>query len=177
MDGTGDQQIMASGYGGTFTPDGNTFVYEVDTKGMSSLWYVTLGSRQAPTPLRAATGSESDPEVAPKGRYVACVSDESGRNEIYVVPFPAGSTRWQISTSGGKAPRWSPSGDALYFAAKDGLMRVHVSYSPSFSLMAPLKVVADDVVDLDGGYSVALMESTSSRRAIRIPRKAAHPWS
>ena len=155
MDGTADQQIMASGYGGSFAPDGKTFVYGVDTKGRGSLWYVTLGSGEAPKHLRAATGSEWDPEFAPNGRYVAYVSDESGRNEIYVVPFPAGSARWQISTSSGQAPRWSPGGDALYFAAKDGLMRVHVSYSPSFSSTAPLKVVPDDVVDLEGGYSVA----------------------
>jgi Tol biopolymer transport system component len=154
QDGTEDQQIVASGYAGSFAPDGKTFAYAVDTKGRGALWYVTLGSGEAPKPLHAATGSESDPKFAPNGRYVAYESDESGRNEVYVVPFPPGSGRWQISTSGGKTPRWSPGGDELFFVAKEGLMRVHVSYSPSFSLTARLKVVPDDVVDLEGGYSV-----------------------
>lgn len=155
LDGTGDQQIVARGYGGSFTPDGKTFVYVVDTKGKDSLWYVTLGSGEAPQPLRSATGSESNPKLAPNGRYVAYTSDESGRDEVYVVPFPPGSGKWQVSTSGGQAPRWSPSGDELFFAAKDGLMRIHVSYIPSFSLTAPQKVVGNDVFDLDGAYSVA----------------------
>ena len=155
LDGTGDQQLLASGYGGSFSPDGQTFAYAVDTKGRGSLWYVTLGSGESPKPLRQATGSESNPKFAPNGRYVAYTSDESGRDEIYVVPFPPDSGKWQISTSGGKTPLWSPSGDELFFVAKDGLMRVHVSYSPSFSLTAPLQVVPDDVADLKGGYSVA----------------------
>jgi serine/threonine-protein kinase len=155
LDGTGDQQIVARGYAGSFTPDGKTFVYTVDNKGKNSLWYVTLGSGDAPKPLRTATGSESYPRFAPTGRYVAYTSDESGREEVYVVPFPPGSGKWQVSTSGGETPRWSPSGDELFFVVKDGLMRVLVSYTPSFSLTAPQKVVADDVLDLGASYCVA----------------------
>jgi dipeptidyl aminopeptidase/acylaminoacyl peptidase len=154
-DGTDDQQIVARGYAGSFTPDGKTFVYTVDNKGKDSLWYVTLGSGEAPKALRTASGSESYPKFAPNGRYVAYTSDESGREEVYVVPFPPGSGKWQVSTSGGTSARWSPGADELFFAAKDGLMRVHVSYTPSFSLTAPQKVVGDDVLDLDGGYSAA----------------------
>jgi hypothetical protein len=52
---------------------------------------------------------------SPDGRWVAYQSDESGRDEIAVVPFPGPGGKWQISTAGGQQPRWGPDGREIFF--------------------------------------------------------------
>ena len=62
---------------------------------------------------------DEDPHVSPDGRWLAYESDESGRLEVYVVSFPAGTARLQISNSGGSSPRWSPDGKELFYISSD----------------------------------------------------------
>jgi Tol biopolymer transport system component len=59
--------------------------------------------------------------VSPDGRWLAYSSDESGRDEVYVQPFPEGGRRWQVSRSGGVFPRWRGDGRELFFYAGDTL--------------------------------------------------------
>jgi len=56
---------------------------------------------------------------SPDGRWVAYQSNESGRDEIYVRPFPGPGGQWQVSTAGGSDPRWRPDGKELYYLAPD----------------------------------------------------------
>ncbi len=58
---------------------------------------------------------EGGPRVSPDGRWLIYYSDESGRNEIYAMPFPDGGSRVQVSINGGTAPLWSPVGDEIFF--------------------------------------------------------------
>jgi serine/threonine-protein kinase len=61
-------------------------------------------------------GGQTNADVSPDGRWLAYQSDESGRDEIYVRPFPAvDSGQWQVSTSGGSRPVWARNGRELYF--------------------------------------------------------------
>jgi serine/threonine-protein kinase len=83
------------------------------------------------------------PDISPNGRYVAYRSSESGRNEVYVRPFPqveGGS--WQVSTRGGARPAWSRSGHELFYVDESmTLIRVPVRTSGStFSTGNPAKV-------------------------------------
>jgi serine/threonine-protein kinase len=59
--------------------------------------------------------NEAFAQFSPDGRWIAYVSDETGRSEIYVRPFPGPGGKWQISTNGGPWPRWSPKGKELFF--------------------------------------------------------------
>jgi Tol biopolymer transport system component len=61
-------------------------------------------------------------QFSPDGRWVAYRSDESGRLEVYVRPFPGPGGQWQVSTAGGIAPRWRPDGKELYYIAPDSRM-------------------------------------------------------
>ena len=54
-------------------------------------------------------------DFSPNGRFLAYESNESGRRELYVQPFPASGAKWQISTTGGGSPRWSPDGRELRY--------------------------------------------------------------
>ncbi|HEX9762570.1 MAG TPA: LpqB family beta-propeller domain-containing protein, partial [Acidimicrobiia bacterium] len=78
--------------------------------------------------------NETTPALSPDARWLAYASDESGRSEIYIRPFPdVGSGRWQISTNGGEEPLWGPDGRELYYRSDDGqnLQVVVLSSGPS----------------------------------------------
>jgi dipeptidyl aminopeptidase/acylaminoacyl peptidase len=58
---------------------------------------------------------EYDPQISPDGRWVAFGSQETGKEEVYVAPFPERGTKWQVSTREGDRPRWRPDGQAIYY--------------------------------------------------------------
>ncbi len=86
--------------------------------------------------------SEGNGDISPNGRWIAYESNESGRNEVYVRPFPEVNTaRWQISTDGGTRPLWARNGRELFYYALPGVvMAVPVVDGVSFAAGAP-KVV------------------------------------
>src|SRR5262249_5754905 len=61
-------------------------------------------------------------QVSPDGRWIAFVSGQSGRNEIYVSTFPEVRGTWPVSTAGGRTPRWQRGGRAPYYARSDGML-------------------------------------------------------
>ena len=105
------------------------------------LWYLERagagGSWSEPRVLLKEPGAQFVPKLSPDGRYVAFVSPQSGRNEVYVRPFPGGSRQWTVSTNGGTRHRWSPKGDELFYLERDTLMRVAVSTKGEFSHGVP----------------------------------------
>jgi serine/threonine-protein kinase len=88
-------------------------------------------------PLLHSRFRERAANFSPDGTHVAYVSDESGREEIYVQPFPALSNREQISTDGGADPVWSRDGKELFFRSGHRLMAVSVTLEPRFSAGRP----------------------------------------
>jgi serine/threonine-protein kinase len=126
-DGTGDTEIILR-----FTdpgsidevlasPDGRWLVYRrggsVGEIGGRNIFGIRPGVDSAPVPLVAKPGvDESAAALSPDGKWLAYVSNETGRDEIYVRPFPAtDSGKWQVSTNGGQAPLWAHSGRELFF--------------------------------------------------------------
>jgi len=89
-------------------------------------------------PFATTRFNESHGQFSPDGRYVVYCSDESGRKEVYVRPFPTGDARWQISASGGGSPRWRKDGrEIVYLSDKGELVSVPVRLEPSFEASAP----------------------------------------
>ena len=82
-------------------------------------------------------------QFSPNGRYLAYCSNESGRFEVYVRPFPEGEGKWQVSQSGGGQPRWSRDGTELYYVEGDTLVAVGVRMTPSFSSGSPERLFSD----------------------------------
>jgi serine/threonine-protein kinase len=98
------------------------------------------GVDSTPVPIVASPKfEERAATLSPDGRFIAYQSDESGRDEIYVRPFPrADDGRWQLSAAGGSEPLWSHGGREIFFRASSGeLMAVPVTTTPSFSLGTP----------------------------------------
>ena len=83
------------------------------------------GVDEEPTPLFAGSYRELNPAVSPDGRWIAYASDETGRYEIYVRPFPdVSAARWQVSINGGRSPQWAHSGRELFFQSPTQQMMV-----------------------------------------------------
>ncbi len=93
-------------------------------------------------PLLNTKFVESQPRISPDGQWMAYTSDESGRTEIYVRPFPDVDKggRWQVSTSGGDSPLWSPDGRELFYRSGDAVMAAPVRAGPTFGYETPKKL-------------------------------------
>ena len=95
--------------------DGRYLIYcEVNPETKLDLWVLPLTGERKPRPFLRNHFNEDWPQFSPDGRWVAYVSDESGRNEVYVTSFPDAERKWQISTEGGSMPRWPNSGELFY---------------------------------------------------------------
>jgi len=101
------------------------------------------GASKTGTALVKTNFNETNGEISPDGRWLAYQSDESGREEVYVRPFPdVNSGRWQISTSGGRTPVWARRGDELFFVSPDAAIQsVRVERSSSWRSSTPTKVL------------------------------------
>jgi eukaryotic-like serine/threonine-protein kinase len=103
------------------------------------IWVMEQGSD--PSPFLVTPFDESAPSLSEDGRFLAYVSDESGRPEVYVQPYPGPGGRWLISTDGGTDPVWSASGRELYYRGSDGILAVSIQAAPVFTAGAPRRVL------------------------------------
>jgi serine/threonine-protein kinase len=94
----------------------------------SDLWYLKRNAgKWEPYPLSQNSFNERAPKLSPDGRYVAYLSDESGRQEVYVRTFPLGGRVWPVSTHGASQIRWGRNGRELFYVEAGALLAVSVS--------------------------------------------------
>jgi Tol biopolymer transport system component len=94
----------------------------------SDLWVWPLDGDRKPRVFLGTKFSETGAHFSPDGRWVSYHSNESGRFEVYVRPFPGPGGQWQISTTGGSTARWRHDGSELYYVSLDGkLMAVPIT--------------------------------------------------
>ena len=85
----------------------------------SDIWVLPLSGDRKPIPFLQTEFLEEDPQFSPDGRWIAYTSNESGREEVYVAPFPGPGRKWRISTAGGSEPRWRKDEREIYYLAED----------------------------------------------------------
>jgi serine/threonine-protein kinase len=129
-----------------FTPDGRTLLFaELRSYSDQGIAAVELGPPPRVSVVLDGPFAEARPALSPDGRWLAYQSDESGRFEIYLRPYPdVDRARLTVSTAGGTSPRWSATGRELFFF--DGRAMVAVPISPG----EPLRV----------GHPTAMFEAT-----------------
>ncbi len=137
-DGTGEEvQLSDHQVGVTFPrsylPDGSGLLFQHN----NNIGILHLEPESTEEILLGTPFAEIEPSLSPDGRWLAYVSNESGRREVYVQPFPNGEGRWPASTEGGDEPVWSPTGGELFYRNGDRMMVVAVSGTSDLRLGTP----------------------------------------
>ncbi len=135
-DGTGDVQRLTesqnSQYPASWHPSG-TFLAFSETRPQTSndLMILPIDGDEAsgwkpgkPTVFLGTPFIEVEPMFSPDGRWIAYHSNESGRVEMYVRPFPGPGGKWLISTDGGAYPTWSRTRHEIFYASPDNRLMV-----------------------------------------------------
>jgi dipeptidyl aminopeptidase/acylaminoacyl peptidase len=94
---------------------------EIHPSRRRDIWLLSLDGNGQPQPLLTTDADESDAKISPDGHWLAYVSDETGRNEVFIRPIGSRGGRRQLSSAGGTAPAWAPNGRELFFASGDHL--------------------------------------------------------
>jgi Tol biopolymer transport system component len=116
--------------------DGRYILYSLlDSNNGYDIWYATQNENGdwEQLPFLQTPSNEHAPKLSPDGRYIAYTSDETGRDEVYCRPFPAGSRKWSISTGGGTQVRWRRDGRELFYTDRGTLIAVPVSTGAEFN--------------------------------------------
>ena len=146
--------------------DGTLLYYEFNPKTGVDLW--TLSPDGKTSPLRVTPFNEREGRFSPGGagapRWVAYSSDESGRPEVYVQSYPAGTNRIAVSDGGGSTPMWSPDGKELFYLTGDAVVAVAVRSDGTIG--APRRLFDRSNYYLRYGYDV----SPDGKRFLMIRR-------
>jgi serine/threonine-protein kinase len=171
-DGTGPVERLAQSPNPQFptsiSPDGTRLLFWEDTTDTGfDLGILPLAGERRATPLVQTPLSELFGEISPDGRWVAYESDESGRIEIYVRPFPeVDGGRWQVSTGGGAGPLWARSGRELFYWVGPGrMMAAPIQPGPTFVAANPRVVFEGRYV---GGFGRNYDVSPDGQRFLMI---------
>ena len=151
-DGSGDAERLREIHGQVYledlSPDGGAIVMSVSGVGTtpSARGLLAAGSRAVIERIAIAPGAGADPTVlvtgpadvygaaiSPDGRWLAYVSAEGSRTEVFVQSFTSSGGRAQVSTNGGIEPHWSPDGRSLYYLHNDELLAVPLEPGPAFA--------------------------------------------
>jgi len=136
-DGSGDDERLTNSdnlqSAASFSPDGKWLAFwETDPATSTDIWLLPLSGDRKPQVFLKTRFAEYNPQFSPDGQWLAYVSNESGREEIYVRRFPDSGAKWQISTDGGYAPVWSRDKQELFYRSSDKTMVVDVRTRPAF---------------------------------------------
>jgi Tol biopolymer transport system component len=123
-------QTRADVYPEDWSQDGRIIVFaRRSERGDFDLWSLNVESEHA-SPIVQTPSDERHARLAPDGRWLAYVSNESGQSEVYVQPFPNLDTKSKVSTGGGYWPSWRGDGKELFYVSEDGnLMAVPIGDS------------------------------------------------
>ena len=140
-DGSGSAELVYRGSDaireGVFTPDGNDIVFRMDTPDSNrDIFLLPIQGERTPVPILVGIDDDKQPRVSPDSRWLAYVSNQSGREEVYVRALKGPGARYPISTGGGGEPLWSPDGTRLYYRVGARMMAARVVTSPSFTVVA-----------------------------------------
>jgi serine/threonine-protein kinase len=148
---------------GSLSPDKTLAFVQSDPTTKFDIWTLSLTDHdRTPRPFLQTTANERWPDFSPDGRWLAYASDDSGRDEVYVQPYPGPGPRHSISAQGGTQPAWAPNGRELFYTVPDPnartgkMMAVDVALTPTFTAGVPRPL--ESVVQITSptrGYDVS----------------------
>ena len=133
----------------SWSPDGRVLAF-ITFRG-EDIWMLPLEGERKPEPFLDTPFSEEGAEFSPDGRWIAYVSDETGRPEVYVTPYPGPGGKFLISKDGGVEPLWAPDGTEIFYRTRSDhkVMVVPVRLVPEFNAGEP-KILFEDRFEVGG---------------------------
>ena len=190
--GTGNEEMLLPPgrvqWSDDWSLDGRFILYEEsDPRGKIDLWVLPRLGEGKPRPFRDSPFSETEARFSPDSRWVAYVSDESGRREVYVQSFQfegqSAGARRRVSTEGGSQPVWRGDGKELFYLAADNkLMSLTVKAAATFEAGTPVALFRIDPLGGGGFYDVTrdgqrFLINTSVTRAESLPITVVVNWA
>ena len=176
-DGSGAEERLIPGQDsfqipGSWSPDGKYLAYMVvSPETGTDIWVLPLSGDRKPWPLAQTKFNEQHPRFSPDGHWIAYTSDESGRSEIYVQPFPGPGGKSQISTEGGFWPVWARNGRELSYLNGNKMMIVSITTHPRFDASTP-RFLTDASPLLPGRFNNAAYDmSADDHRFLLVKAK------
>ena len=171
-DGTGEPKPLAAGPLGEvpadWSRDGRYLVYQVnDPETSGDIRYLERrgdGDDWESRPYLQTPYREGFAKLSPDGRFLVYQSNESGRDEIYVRPFPKEGGRTAVSTNGGTQPRWSTDGTEIFYVEGSTLVAVQVSTRPDFSVGSVTRLFEHRALTLESAWPFARYDVSADGR-------------
>jgi len=131
-DGTGEAESLLTRehrqWPSGWSPDGNWLaISELHPETGRDIWMLPVQGDRSPSPFLITDANERFSRFSPDGRFVAFVSDDSGRDEVFVLPFPGPGEKLTISPAGGTAPMWSRDGRQLFYRNGEQMLAVDIT--------------------------------------------------
>jgi dipeptidyl aminopeptidase/acylaminoacyl peptidase len=175
-DGGGRREQLTSGKTTSvpfsWSPDGQTLAgITVAPPNPPEIFVMRLSDRKMQPFLQThAATFEDAPQFSPDGHWMAYASDESGRREIYVQPYPDPGGKWQISTDGGNEPQWNRNGREIFYRDGDKMMAVDITTTqPGFAAGKPHELFEGNYLKNSSGYARPNYDvSTDGQRFLMI---------
>ena len=146
-DGSGEAELLLEREGvqfpGSWSPDGSVLAFyerNPETETGLDLYTLAVGGDRVAIEVLVTPASEHSPMFSPDGRWLAFVSDETGREEVYVQPYPGPGRRETVSTGGGREATWSADGRELYYRRRDEMLAVSIATEPRLAIDGPRAV-------------------------------------
>jgi serine/threonine protein kinase/Tol biopolymer transport system component len=157
----------SSKYATDWNKNGYLLYYEIDSTMRDDLWAVPVDGNRKPVEVLRTPARERNGVFSPDGKWIAYASDESGREEVYIQPFPATGFKWAVSNQGGNRPKWRGDQKELFYLepSRNSVMAADVRIAGNqietgaphelFTLSWPLpELVAPYDVSPDGRFLV-----------------------
>ena len=186
-DGSGQPQRLtdaptevrgAAEFPDSWSPDGGTLAYvevRLAAEPQRNILLASPDAKRGGRPWFESPYAESAAAFSPNGKWMAYVSDESGRNEVYVRPFPGPGGRTKVSSDGGAEPIWTRGGRELLYRKEKDFLAVDVRTEPTLTIGVPRVLFSGEFVaggreDAPFGYDVSRDGNTIyAARSIRVP--------
>jgi serine/threonine-protein kinase len=141
-DGSAEPELLSAEspfekHPGSITPDGRSLLFSLREGSAPGLSLLEIGGTTPAKTILAGKQSEDMPALSPDGRWLAYDSAESGRWEVYLRRYPDMGGRLQVSTAGGRYPRWTRDGRSLFFMAGNRVYSVRLEAAASPRVASP----------------------------------------
>ena len=163
----------------SWSPDGKYLVFDrrpTSRLGIPEIQIYPFEGDHKPYSLFNAAYANYDGQVSPDGHWIAFVASQTGGSEVYVSNFPKPTGKWQISSTGGQAPRWRRDGKELFYATSNGiLMAVEVTPGKGDLAVGASKPISQKPVGLRGLYAIYDVSPDGQRfAAARVKKGSLH---